>query len=237
MSDEALVTPEDIRAVRRRLGYSQTEFGALFRVSQPAIAGWERGTKKPQGRRAQRLAELTRECLRDGVPVFTPANLVTLRRHLNETQRDFGKRFGVSRQTVANWEDGARKPHPSQLKVFVKLATRITGTAADGPIPVRKTDQLTVAEAAAYLHVAEKTIRNAIKDGRLAFMRDTMPGPWPKDGRYQLTRADLDAFKTKGYDPHFKNGRWVRAKHMHEPATAVLAFPGPDVEDPTRPQT
>jgi excisionase family DNA binding protein len=237
MPDETAVKPEEVRAVRRSLGYSQTEFGALFRVSQPAVAGWERGTKKPQGRRAQRLAELTREYLRDGTPVFTPANLVALRRHLNETQRDFGKHFGVSRQTVANWEGTVRKPHPSQLKVFARLATRITNTAADRPIPVRKTDQLTVAEAAAYLHVAEKTIRNAIKDGRLAYVRDTMPGPWPKDGRYQLTRADLDAFKTKGYDPHFKKGRWVRANHRHEPAAAVLAFPGPDVEDPTRPQT
>ena len=94
MSDDAVVKPEEIRAVRRSLGYSQTEFGALFRVSQPAVAGWERGTKKPQGRRAQRLAELTREYLRDGTPVFTPVNLVALRRHLNETQRDFGKHFG-----------------------------------------------------------------------------------------------------------------------------------------------
>jgi hypothetical protein len=31
-----------------------------------------------------------------------------------------------------------------------------------------------------YLHVAEKTIRNAIKDGRLAYVRDRMPGPWPE---------------------------------------------------------
>ena len=43
------MSPEDIRAVRERLGYSQTEFGALFRVSHPAVAGWERGTKRSQG--------------------------------------------------------------------------------------------------------------------------------------------------------------------------------------------
>ena len=29
-------------------GYSQTEFGALFRVSQPAVAGWESGTNSEQ---------------------------------------------------------------------------------------------------------------------------------------------------------------------------------------------
>jgi DNA-binding transcriptional regulator YiaG len=38
VSDEAVVKPEDIRAIRQRLGYSQTEFGALFRVSVPAVA-------------------------------------------------------------------------------------------------------------------------------------------------------------------------------------------------------
>jgi excisionase family DNA binding protein len=229
---EAVVKPDDIRAVRHRLGYSQTQFGALFRVSQPAVACWERGTKKPQGQHAQRLAELALEHLRDG-PVFTPANLVALRRQLNETQRDFGKHFGVSRQTVANWEDGLRKPHPSHLKVFANLAAQIT-SMADGPIPVRKTDLLTVAESAAYLHVAEKTIRNAIKDGRLAYVRDSMPGPWPKDGRYQMTRADLDAFKMKGYDPHFKKGRRARGSQGGEQAAPVLSFPGPDLEDPAR---
>ena len=77
MSDESVVKPEDIRAVRQRLGYSQTEFGELLRVSQPAVACWERGTKKPQGRHAQRLAELACDHLRDGLPVFSPANLVT----------------------------------------------------------------------------------------------------------------------------------------------------------------
>ena len=39
VSDEAVVKPEDIRAVRKRLGYSQTEFGALFQVFQPAVDG------------------------------------------------------------------------------------------------------------------------------------------------------------------------------------------------------
>jgi hypothetical protein len=85
-----------------------------------------------------------------------------------------------------------------------------------------------------YLHVAEKTIRNAIKDGRLAYVRDTMPGPWPKDGRYQVTRTDLDAFKINGYDPYFKKGRWVRGNHEEESAAAVLEFPGPASDDPSR---
>jgi excisionase family DNA binding protein len=236
MSDNEAVRPGDIRAVRQQLGYSQTEFGALLGVSQPAVAGWEQGTKKPQAKNAQRLAEFVREHLRDGLPVFTPANLVALRRQLKETQHDFGKHFGVSRQTVANWEGASRKPHPSQLKVFAKLATEVRNVA-DGATPIRKTDGITVAESATYLHVAEKTIRNAIKDGRLPHIRDTMPGPWPKHGRYLITRGDLDAFKMKGYDPHFKKGRWVRGNHRQESAAAVLAFPGPDLDDPTRHQT
>ena len=70
MSDEAVVKPEDIRAVGKRHGYSQTEFGALFRISQPAVAGRERGTKKAHGWHAQRLAELALEHLRDGPGLF-----------------------------------------------------------------------------------------------------------------------------------------------------------------------
>ena len=116
--------------------------------------------------------------------------------------------------------------------MFAKLATTVI-SRAEGTIPVRETDLLTVAQSAVYLQVAEKTIRNAIKDGRLAYVRDTIPGPWPKDGRYQMTRVDLDAFKMKGYDPYFKKGRWVRGNQGGEFAAAVLAFPGPDLEDPT----
>jgi DNA-binding transcriptional regulator YiaG len=236
VSDETVVTPEDIRAVRHQVGYSQAESGALFRVSQPAVAAWERGTKKPQGRHVKRLAELVREHLRDGVPLFTAANLVTLRRQLNETQRDFGSHFDVSRQTIANWESGTRKPHPSYVKVFAKLATTIK-SRADGPTTIRKTDLFTVAQSAVYLHVAEKTIRNAIKDGRLAYVRDAMPGPCPNDWRYQMTRADLDAFKIGGYDPYFKKGRSLRWNREQEPVAAVLAFPGPELDDPKAHQT
>jgi transcriptional regulator with XRE-family HTH domain len=146
------------------------------------------------------------------VPAFTAANLVTLRRQLNETQREFGNHFGVSRQTVANWENGSRNL-PSQVKVFARLATTIT-SAAGGSTSVRKTDLLTVAESAVYLHVAAKTIRNAIRDGRLVHVRDAMPGPWPQAGRYQMTRADLDAFKMKP-DADSKSGDRVESDRRH----------------------
>jgi hypothetical protein len=52
-----------------------------------------------------------------------------------------------------------------------------------------------------------------------------------------MTRVDLDAFTMKDYDPHFKKGRWLRGNQGREPTAAVLAFLGPDLEDPTGRQT
>jgi hypothetical protein len=42
---------------------------------------------------------------------------------------------------------------------------------------------LTVSGAVEYSGITEKTLRNAVKDGRLAYTVDTSPGPWPRSGR------------------------------------------------------
>jgi helix-turn-helix protein len=80
----------------------------------------------------------------------------------------------------------------------------------------------------AYSGITEKTIRKAIKGGRLAYTVDTSPGPWPRQGRYMIRRSDLEAFKANGYDPYFKNGRWLRGNHQRQTtAGAVLPFGRP----------
>jgi hypothetical protein len=84
---------------------------------------------------------------------------------------------------------------------------------------------LTVSGAAAYSSITEKTLRKALKDGRLAYTVDTSPGPWPRQGRYLIRRSDLEAFKVSGYDPYFKKGRWARGRQGQESAVGLLAFP------------
>ena len=44
------------------------------------------------------------------VPEFTQAEIIQLRRTFRATQRRFAQMFGISIETVRNWEQGKRKP-------------------------------------------------------------------------------------------------------------------------------
>jgi DNA-binding transcriptional regulator YiaG len=224
------VWPNDIAKICGRMQCSRSQLAERLGVSKASVSRWEKRIRSPRGKDADRLRELLGE---QAAPVL---DVMALRLSLKLTQRDFGKHFNVSRQQVAKWEQGAVEPRAQHFETMVKLATTVA-SMEDRPTPVRNADLLTVIAAATYLHVAEKTIRNAIKDGRLVYVRDTMPGPWPKNGRYLMARTDLDAFKTGGYDPCFKKGRRVRGHRELESAPAVLAFRVPDLQDPPRHQT
>jgi transcriptional regulator with XRE-family HTH domain len=148
------------------------------------------------------------------------------------TQRVFGAQFGVSRQQVQKWENGKAMPQRGHLDKLVKLA----GAAATvrAPLAISHPEMLTVSGAAKFSGITEKTIRKAIKTGRLAYTVDTSPGPWPRQGRYLIGRSDLEAFKMNSYDPYFKKGRWVRAGHEQRLIIAsVVAFTGSDAVDQT----
>ena len=41
--------PEDVRAIRQRLGKSQTEFSLLIGVSVATLRNWEQGRRVPEG--------------------------------------------------------------------------------------------------------------------------------------------------------------------------------------------
>lgn len=220
------VWPDDIGKICDHLKCSRVQLAELLKVSKACVSRWEKGTRRPRGRDAELLRELLGNA---AAPIL---DITALRRRLRFTQRDFGQQCGVSRQQVAKWEQGTAEPRAKHFDLMVRLATTVANM--DAPTPVWKTDLLTVTESAAYLHVAEKTIRNAIKDGRLPYVRDTIPGPWPKDGRYQMARTDLDAFKMKGYDPYFKRGRFVHGERESEATRDVVAFAGGDVKNPWR---
>ena len=141
-----------------------------------------------------------------------------LRTKLSMTQRVFGAQFGVSRQQVQKWESGTVVPHRNHLDKLVKLAARATTRIP----PVAQPDLLTVTGAATFANITEKTIRKAVKEGRLPYTVDTSPGPWPKTGRYMIKPADVEAFKLNTYDPCFRKGRWTR--ETQKPAAPVAAF-------------
>jgi putative transcriptional regulator len=39
----------DVRALRRRLGFSQRQFARLLRVNVDTLRGWEMGRRRPRG--------------------------------------------------------------------------------------------------------------------------------------------------------------------------------------------
>jgi len=55
------MTGEQIKAIRKAAGLSQTEFARLLRVSFTSVNRWERGHNKPLPDRLERLQEMKRK--------------------------------------------------------------------------------------------------------------------------------------------------------------------------------
>jgi DNA-binding transcriptional regulator YiaG len=204
--------PDDIERVCKTLSCSRAQLARTLGVSRACVSRWEKGLRAPQGGDAARLRTMVGRHEGPAIDVFD------LRAKLGMTQRVFGAQFGVSRQQVQKWESGAAVPHRNHLDKLVKLAARATTRT----VPVPKADLLTVSGAATFANITEKTIRKAVKEGRLPYTVDTSPGPWPRSGRYMIKRADLESFKINAYDPYFKKGRWTRG--IQKPAAPVAAF-------------
>jgi DNA-binding transcriptional regulator YiaG len=216
----------DVARACQALNCSRAQLAARLGVSRACVSRWEKGLRAPQRADAARLRSLVSESLAPGVDVFE------LRTRLGMTQRVFGSQFGVSRQQVQKWETGAAWPQRRHLEKLIKLA-QVTTTAVQ---VVPRADLLTVTGAAKRSGITEKTLRKAIKEGRLPYTVDTSPGPWPKSGRYFVRQTDVEEFKLNCYDPYFKKGRWLRASDERKPtAASVIAFAGPDLVEKTNP--
>jgi DNA-binding transcriptional regulator YiaG len=202
----------DIERACKLLDCSRAQLAKRLGVSRACVSRWEKGLRAPQRGDAARLRALIGESTAPGVDVFA------LRKKLGMTQRVFGAQFGVSRQQVQKWESGAAWPHRRQLEKLFKLAELATKSLSTGQRP----DTLTVSAAAMYSGITEKTLRKAIKSGRLPYTVDTSPGPWPKSGRYLLRHVDVDDFKLSGYDPQFKKGRWEKRGDEEAPCSPAV---------------
>ena len=151
--------PRDIERVCKALNSSRAQLANRLGVSRACVSRWERGLRAPQGGDAARLRALVGEHAGPAVDVFD------LRAKLGMTQRVFGAQFGVSRQQVQKWESGTAVPHRNQLDKLVRLASTATAPTP----PVSHPDMLTVSGAATFTNITEKTIRKAVKEGRLPY--------------------------------------------------------------------
>jgi DNA-binding transcriptional regulator YiaG len=206
--------PGDIERACKTLSCSRAQLARTLGVSRACVSRWEKGLRAPQGGDSARLRAMVGDSAGPAIDVFD------LRAKLGMTQRVFGSQFGVSRQQVQKWESGAAVPHRSHLDKLVKLAAKATTRT----LPVARADLLTVSGAATFAHITERTIRKAVKQGRLPYTVDTSPGPWPRSGRYMIKRVDVEAFKMNGYDPYFKKGRWSRDDQRQERTSTVVPF-------------
>jgi DNA-binding transcriptional regulator YiaG len=206
----------DIERLCKVLICSRAQLASRLGVTRACVSQWENGKRVPQQADAARLRQLL------GDPGGNAVNVFELRQKLTMTQRVFGGQFGVSRQQVQKWESGAAVPRRNHLAKLLKLAA----TATAHTPPVAQADLLTVSGAATFAHITEKTIRKAVKEGRLPYTVDTSPGPWPRSGRYMIKRADVESFKMNAYDPYFKKGRWLRGDREPNATPTVLPFDG-----------
>jgi excisionase family DNA binding protein len=217
--------PGDIERACKTLSCSRAQLARTLGVSRACVSRWEKGLRAPQGGDSARLRAMVGDYGGPAIDVFD------LRAKLGMTQRVFGSQFGVSRQQVQKWESGAAVPHRSHLDKLVKLVA--ASATVPAPLTISRPDMLTVSAAAAYIGITEKTIRKAVKDGRLPYTVDTSSGPWPRSGRYLIRCADVDEFKVSCYDPHFRKGRWLRDDQPQERTSSVVPFRASDVNSPT----
>mgnify|MGYP000005056916 CR=1 FL=1 len=51
-TEQSIMSADEIRGLRKRVGFNQTDFGAVVGVSQMTVSEWERGATTPTGPRA-----------------------------------------------------------------------------------------------------------------------------------------------------------------------------------------
>ena len=88
------LTPERIRGLRKKLGISMRELGALTGTSLGAVQSWERGKFKPQGERKAALVALRKVRKRDVRKMLAEKAVKTKR---EETPKKSSKRTKVKK--------------------------------------------------------------------------------------------------------------------------------------------
>lgn len=116
-------------------------------------------------------------------PVFSVLQLRTI---LALNQTDFGKRIGVTKSTVINWELGHTNPGRSQ-RILLRNLARSHGLTkrANGPLPI-----------VSYSLSKMKAYAGRPKDAGKDWKRMTLPERnswWAHRTRYGMIRADIEA--------------------------------------------
>lgn len=130
LQTEALPHAKGLRLLRVRHDTSRAELASRLGVSASTVAHWECGRRAMPVSRLATLGQvfgLPRATLVDALlrePVGVAPRLVQMRRCAGLTQRDVGRRLGVTNALVCAWERGRSKPSWPQMRRLSRMFGR-----------------------------------------------------------------------------------------------------------------
>ena len=125
MSDLAvLLSTEELRRMRRELGWSRAEVARRLGVSREAVSNWERIGQIPLGRQRE-LRRVLERAVREAPSHLEGAGIRDARMRRGWSQAELARRLGVSRGLIGQWESGVLSvPHGRRAEVRSLLTPR-----------------------------------------------------------------------------------------------------------------
>jgi transcriptional regulator with XRE-family HTH domain len=102
--------------------------------------------------------------------------VLVIRKRLKLTQAELGKKLGVDRRSIRNWELKGHSPRLRHIKAIQALLAASEKTVKEVDVPPKPSGLLRVEEAATLYHVALKTVYRAIAENRLPAQRGRVKG-------------------------------------------------------------
>ena len=137
MDSDTLPTRADEQSVvrwitsrRLQLNLSQKDLAQKLGVSTTVVSLWETGQTKPSKSTQKKIFEVLGHTS-DGETILEPEAsvktlLLTARRRLGLTQKDFADKLKVSQAAISVWEKGRSEPRPRTKKLLLKTLVKIS---------------------------------------------------------------------------------------------------------------
>ena len=140
LSAPAAMSPDEIKALRLRLGLSQKEMAKRVGVSLNSVGFWESGRSAPGSANREALAALAKAtgaqvdvrpgrdrkagATKSGEGAdqgLTADEIREARKALGLSQKKLADKLGVSMNSVSNWETGATKPRKASIAKLLRM--------------------------------------------------------------------------------------------------------------------
>lgn len=100
---------ENIKAIRKSMGYTQVEFALYLNVGIDTVRSWESGRRRPGDDACTQLRSASQTA---SLNTFAAADIVKLRQKLMLSEEQFAQRYGFDPVTIRMWEKGMSDPDP-----------------------------------------------------------------------------------------------------------------------------